>query len=96
MGGNPTSEVTYSCTIVLTDPDALSRADPNYRQFRHWVVRSCQLRKRRMLNGRVTCLQIMGLKSSPDDVMAKTKGSTTRYRPPGPGPGSGVHRYGEL
>jgi phosphatidylethanolamine-binding protein len=34
-GGEP----TY--TIVLTDPDAPSRTEPIYREFRHWVVRTC-------------------------------------------------------
>ncbi|KAG6890530.1 hypothetical protein C0995_007732 [Termitomyces sp. Mi166 len=29
---------TASYTLVMTDPDAPSRADPKYRQFRHWVV----------------------------------------------------------
>lgn len=36
VSGTATTEVTY--TLVLTDPDAPSRADPKYRQFRHWVV----------------------------------------------------------
>lgn len=36
VSGAATTEVTY--TLVLTDPDAPSRADPKYRQFRHWVV----------------------------------------------------------
>jgi hypothetical protein len=30
-------EVTY--TLVMTDPDAPSREDPKFAQFRHWVVR---------------------------------------------------------
>lgn len=29
-------EPTY--TLVMTDPDAPSRADPKFKQFRHWVV----------------------------------------------------------
>lgn len=32
---NPT-EPSY--TLVMTDPDAPSRTEPKYRQFRHWVV----------------------------------------------------------
>jgi len=27
-----------SFTLVLTDPDAPSRADPKFREWRHWVV----------------------------------------------------------
>jgi len=36
-GDDLAKEVSY--TLVMTDPDAPSRADPKYRQFRHWVVR---------------------------------------------------------
>lgn len=36
VSGDATTKVTY--TLVMTDPDAPSRADPKYRQFRHWVV----------------------------------------------------------
>lgn len=28
-------------TLVMTDPDAPSREDPKFGQWRHWVVRSC-------------------------------------------------------
>jgi len=31
-------EVKY--TLVMVDPDAPSRAEPKYRQWRHWVVRA--------------------------------------------------------
>ncbi|KAL0572054.1 hypothetical protein V5O48_009912 [Marasmius crinis-equi] len=71
-------ETTY--TLVMTDPDAPSRAEPKYRQFRHWVI--------------------TGLKSPAESaretenlVALKAKPSTTPYRPPGPPPGSGFHRY---
>ena len=36
QGTQQTEEPSY--TLVMTDPDAPSRADPKYRQFRHWVV----------------------------------------------------------
>jgi hypothetical protein len=36
-GEDLTREVSY--TLVMVDPDAPSRRDPRYRQFRHWVVR---------------------------------------------------------
>uniref|UniRef100_A0A0W0F8D0 PEBP-like protein n=1 Tax=Moniliophthora roreri TaxID=221103 RepID=A0A0W0F8D0_MONRR len=71
-------ETTY--TLVMMDPDAPSRADPKFKEFRHWVI--------------------SGLKSPADSsretenlVALKTKPSTTPYRPPGPPPGSGIHRY---
>lgn len=35
--GGREKEVRY--TLVMTDPDAPSRVEPKYRQWRHWVVR---------------------------------------------------------
>ncbi|THH28601.1 hypothetical protein EUX98_g5578 [Antrodiella citrinella] len=71
-------EVSY--TLVMVDLDAPYRKDPIYRSFRHWVV--------------------TGLKSPADTASKtsnltalKTSGATTPYRPPGPHPNSGVHRY---
>ena len=43
-GDDLAKEVSY--TLVMTDPDAPSRADPKYRQFRHWVVRTKILSRR--------------------------------------------------
>lgn len=34
----PSSAKSY--TLVMTDPDAPSRADPKYARWRHWVVRT--------------------------------------------------------
>lgn len=36
-GGSGLEEVSY--VVVMTDPDAPSRADPKLREWRHWVVR---------------------------------------------------------
>lgn len=36
-GEDLAKEVSY--TLVMVDPDAPSRADPEHRQFRHWIVR---------------------------------------------------------
>jgi len=72
------NEISY--TLAMVDPDAPSRAEPVYRSFRHWLV--------------------TGLKS-PRDTASKTsdlvalnsRAATTPYRPPGPRPNSGLHRY---
>jgi phosphatidylethanolamine-binding protein (PEBP) family uncharacterized protein len=37
VGGLGFDEVSY--TVVMTDPDAPSRADPKFGEWRHWVVR---------------------------------------------------------
>ncbi|KAI0084595.1 PEBP-like protein [Irpex rosettiformis] len=71
-------EVAY--TLVMFDPDVPTRADPQYKTFRHWVITGLQ---------------------SPADSSAATANSAalkihpsvTPYRPPGPRPASGVHRY---
>jgi len=39
-----TDEPTY--TLVMTDPDAPSRHDPKFAQWRHWVVRDFIKKKR--------------------------------------------------
>jgi hypothetical protein len=38
VGEDLAREVSY--TLVMVDPDAPSRVDPKYRQFRYWVVRT--------------------------------------------------------
>lgn len=71
-------ELTY--TVVMLDPDAPGRADPKFKCFRHWVI--------------------TGLRSPPQTrlqsdklLAAQSKPATTPYRPPGPPPGTGEHRY---
>ncbi|KAF9045780.1 PEBP-like protein, partial [Hymenopellis radicata] len=73
-----TEEPTY--TLVMTDPDAPSRAEPKYRQFRHWVITGLKS-------------PALGSSETANLVAVKTKPSTTPYRPPGPPPGTGYHRY---
>ncbi|KAF8729232.1 hypothetical protein AX14_006310 [Amanita brunnescens Koide BX004] len=72
------TEATY--TLVMTDPDAPSRDEPLYREFRHWVISG--LKSAAETSSNATSL-----------VAIKTRPSITPYRPPAPRPGSGVHRY---
>ncbi|KAI0643975.1 PEBP-like protein [Trametes meyenii] len=71
-------EVSY--TLAMLDPDAPSRNEPMYRTFRHWVI---------------TGLKSPPLTSNSADALnaLKTHPSVTPYRPPGPRPNSGLHRY---
>lgn len=71
-------EVGY--TLCMLDPDVPTAANPEFRSFRHWVI--------------------TGLKSPADSASAtssaaalKTQAAVTPYRPPGPRPNSGTHRY---
>ncbi|TFK47412.1 PEBP-like protein [Heliocybe sulcata] len=71
-------ELAY--TVVMLDPDAPGRADPKFKCFRHWVITGLR-------SPPVASLQ------SVDLLALKSKSATTPYRPPGPPPGTGEHRY---
>ncbi|KAI0794945.1 phosphatidylethanolamine-binding protein [Abortiporus biennis] len=71
-------EVSY--TLAMVDPDAPTRAEPTYRSFRHWLITGLKSPR--------------GTASKTSDLSAlQSKAATTPYRPPGPRPKSGIHRY---
>ncbi|KAG2367135.1 phosphatidylethanolamine-binding protein [Suillus spraguei] len=71
-------EATY--TLVMTDPDAPSRENPKFREWRHWVVTG------------VKAPTTSAIES--DNLVAQlTKSAVTPYHPPAPPPGTGKHRY---
>ncbi|KAH9846903.1 PEBP-like protein [Lenzites betulinus] len=76
----PAGAAEASYTLAMLDPDAPSRAQPLYRTFRHWVI---------------TGMKGPALTANSADALnaLKTHPSTTPYRPPGPRPNSGMHRY---
>ncbi|TFK64213.1 PEBP-like protein [Pluteus cervinus] len=78
LAGSFSEEATF--TLVMADPDAPSRSDPKYRQFRHWVITGLKYPP-------------LSLEGATNLTAIKAKPSTTPYRAPGPPPGSGVHRY---
>ncbi|KAI0777473.1 PEBP-like protein [Trametes elegans] len=69
-----------SYTLAMLDPDAPSRGEPIYRTFRHWLI---------------TGLKSPALTANAAGALnaLKTHPATTPYRPPGPRPNSGLHRY---
>ncbi|KAF8153813.1 PEBP-like protein [Crassisporium funariophilum] len=71
-------EVSY--TLVMTDPDAPSRADPKFGEYRHWVVTGIKLPA-------ANAAETEGL------FALKTKAAITPYFPPAPPPGTSFHRY---
>ncbi|KAJ3573246.1 hypothetical protein NP233_g2548 [Leucocoprinus birnbaumii] len=77
--GGREKEVRY--TLVMTDPDAPSRVEPKYRQWRHWVITGLQIPNVQPQNATEVVYAV------------KTKAATTPYWPPGPPPGTGLHRY---
>ncbi|KIM37786.1 hypothetical protein M413DRAFT_448296 [Hebeloma cylindrosporum] len=81
MQGSGASEVEEaSYVVVMTDPDAPSRADPKYGEWRHWVLPGVKLPA--------------AVATETEGVFAlKTKPAATPYYPPAPPPGTGFHRY---
>lgn len=95
---NPAGDFTY--TLVVTDPDAPSREDPKFREFRHWVV-SIGLTLSFSVDYNRFPVKVSGLKLPTvhaSDVLGTyvtTSGNTiTPWYPPEPPAGSGPHRYG--
>ncbi|KAI8973075.1 PEBP-like protein [Trametes punicea] len=80
LNGQWDNSAEASYTLAMLDPDAPSRAEPIYRTFRHWLV---------------TGLKSPALTSNSTEALnaLKTHPATTPYRPPGPRPNSGLHRY---
>ncbi|KAK4961381.1 carboxypeptidase Y inhibitor [Elasticomyces elasticus] len=66
-------------TLALTDPDAPSRDNPEWSEICHWIATGVQLTK----------------PSEDDDSTGFSKGVQTivEYKPPGPPPKTGKHRY---
>ncbi|EPS98126.1 hypothetical protein FOMPIDRAFT_1024728 [Fomitopsis schrenkii] len=71
-------EVSY--TLAMVDPDAPTRADPRFRCFRHWLLTGLKAHPR-------------SASRTASPYALKTEPETTPYRPPGPRPASGLHRY---
>jgi phosphatidylethanolamine-binding protein len=89
-------EVAY--TLVMFDPDVPMSSNPQFRSFRHWVVSLIISFVTEYLTQAMD--KITGLKSPADtsavtasSAALKTHPAITPYRPPGPRPASGVHRY---
>ncbi|CAE6526791.1 unnamed protein product [Rhizoctonia solani] len=84
-GSDDNADSTY--TLAFLDPDAPSRADPKFGPFRHWVITGLRAPS-------VDAIAQLANDASNAPIAAKsTNQATTPYRPPGPGPGTGVHRY---
>ncbi|KAH9476658.1 OV-16 antigen [Psilocybe cubensis] len=67
-------------TLVMTDPDAPSRKDPKFGQWRHWIVSGLSL-------------PTVSASSPQGEIIANSGLTITPYYPPEPPAGSGLHRY---
>ncbi|KIP01645.1 hypothetical protein PHLGIDRAFT_112865 [Phlebiopsis gigantea 11061_1 CR5-6] len=71
-----------SYTLVMLDPDAPTHDNPEFRSFRHWVV-----------TGLKSPADPGSVSATSSSAALKTRAAVTPYRPPGPRPASGSHRY---
>ncbi|KAG8806203.1 hypothetical protein FRC17_005129 [Serendipita sp. 399] len=88
----PDGASTY--TIVMTDPDAPSRADPKYGQWRHWVQPG--LKPADITSTLVDIAEAQNVQASEATTLpfvTKELEAATPYMGPGPPTGSGEHRY---
>jgi phosphatidylethanolamine-binding protein len=77
---SPRENATF--TLALTDPDAKSRANPKWSEMCHWLVTNITATSSRYQ---------YGMDNAP--TMFKTSGELEEYKPPGPPPKTGAHRY---
>jgi hypothetical protein len=78
-------------TIALTDPDAPSRDDPEWSQFCHWIATDVKLSP---ASGFITNTD--NEDDDNDESSSSSSSSLTEimsYKPPGPPPSTGSHRY---
>jgi phosphatidylethanolamine-binding protein (PEBP) family uncharacterized protein len=83
--GYSASNMTY--VVTLTDPDAPSRDNPEWSEMCHWIAANVSLSQKTVS---ILPIPFFGTKyhetkDGPDDVV--------EYKPPGPPPKTGKHRY---
>ncbi|KAG8785804.1 hypothetical protein FRC15_000689 [Serendipita sp. 397] len=86
-----------SFTIVMADPDAPSRADPKYGQWRHWVQPG--LKPADIIGALADAtrteqsVEVQTSEETSIPFATKELDAATPYLGPGPPEGSGEHRY---
>lgn len=88
---NSTDGGTY--TIAMLDPDAPSKQDPKFGPFRHWVTQGLRPPTTSEIVAAASTGRDLGDPLTEPLSASTTKPAITPYRPPGPGSGTGMHRY---
>jgi phosphatidylethanolamine-binding protein (PEBP) family uncharacterized protein len=84
-----TSGLRY--VITLTDPDAPSRDNPEWSEMCHWIATNVTVSKKTL---NILPLPEFGLTDlSPDVSTHSDPDDVVEYKPPGPPPKTGKHRY---
>ena len=85
--GYAASNMTY--VVTLTDPDAPSRDDPKWSEMCHWIAANITLSENTYSILPVPFLSL----EKPDKVSKKGVDEVIEWKPPGPPPKTGKHRY---
>jgi phosphatidylethanolamine-binding protein (PEBP) family uncharacterized protein len=83
------SKLTY--IVTLTDPDAPSRENPKWSEMCHWIAANVSLSEKTL-----SILPLPEFGHTPDIHSISTDGGLNdvmEYKPPGPPPKTGKHRY---
>jgi len=76
--GGLSKDKTPQLTLALTDPDAPSRDNPEWSEICHWIA---------------TEVQLVDSGSDGEAKFSKSFKEIMPYKPPGPPPKTGKHRY---
>jgi phosphatidylethanolamine-binding protein (PEBP) family uncharacterized protein len=82
-----TSSMTY--VVTLTDPDAPSRDNPKWSEMCHWIATNVSVSEKTFA---ILPLPEVELTRVSDDDNSKPN-DVIEYKPPGPPPKTGKHRY---
>jgi len=93
MEPDPGDDNSSAFTLVMVDPDAPSRKEPENGPFRHWVLSGLKPPTPGEIEVAASTEREI-LSSDPDPLSAQTSNvPISQYTPPQPPQGSGPHRY---
>jgi phosphatidylethanolamine-binding protein (PEBP) family uncharacterized protein len=77
--------------VTLTDPDAPSRENPEWSEMCHWIMTGAVISQEQVF---ILPLPESGLIENTEEALsASTSSDIVEYKPPGPPPKTGKHRY---
>lgn len=86
--GCATTNMTY--VVTLTDPDAPSRDDPKWSEMCHWIAANVTLSQK---SYSILPIPFFDIEVEDEEVNEKSLDEVMEWKPPGPPPKTGKHRY---
>jgi phosphatidylethanolamine-binding protein (PEBP) family uncharacterized protein len=87
-GDCATTNVTY--VVTLTDPDAPSRDNPKWSEMCHWIAANVSLSQRTFS---ILPVPMFGVEEEEAGLSGHSFDEVMEWKPPGPPPKTGKHRY---